>query len=160
MRSLLALIFVLPLQVLAMQVFHLEKLMESAERHRAPADLRKHLAADPENRAALIRCKAEKRWNLDEIEEFFASIPLSLSVEKNSFLVFPAKHCPEFFGAHSIPYWIVERQVDGTYRELFWGTDDVVKVLDTRTKGYRDIAAQYGSDPPKSVRFTGTKYAD
>ena len=158
MRQLAFLLALLPIHATASQKLGLEGLMNSAQQSPAPIELRRHLAADPSNRDALVRCKADKRWGLEEIESFFAAVQIQLREGKEIYLVFPSKYCPEFFGAHSIPFWIMERNADGSYRELLSSAEDVVEIRDRRTNGYRDVALQYGFEPSRTLRFDGRAY--
>lgn len=158
MRQLALLLLLLPVYAMASQKLHLEGLMNSAQHSPAPIELRRHLAADPSNKDALVRCKAAKKWGLEEIESFFAAVQIPLHDGKETYLVFPSMYCPEFFGAHSIPFWIMERNADGSYRELLSSAEDVVEIRDRRTNGYRDIALKYGFDPSRTVRFDGQAY--
>jgi hypothetical protein len=158
MRLLVLLLALLPFHAIGAQKFHLEGLMKAADQRLAPIELRKHLAVS--NRDSLLRCKAEKRWGLEEIGSFFAAVQIQLRQGSETYLVFPSRYCPEFFGAHSIPFWIMERNVDGTYRQLFWSAEDVVQISDRRTNGYRDLLLQYGFDPPRTARFNGQAYSD
>jgi len=158
---LLSVLVLLPIACLAGQEFSLGGLFDRPGGHVAPADLRRQMAAKPEMRESLLRCKAEKKWGLTEIELFFAATPLQLGPKETSqFLVFPATYCPGYFGAHSIPFWVMERLPDGTYRELFGGAADAVEVLDTRSHGYLDLATKYGYDRPVSLYFNGRDYRE
>lgn len=158
MRQLVLLLLLLPAHGIASQKLHLEGLMNSAQHNPAPIELRRHLAADPSNKDALVHCKAQKKWGLEEIESFFAAVKIPLRDGKETYLVFPSMYCPSFFGAHSIPFWIMERNADGSYRELLSSAEDVVEISDRRTNGYLDIALRYGFDPPRTVRFDGRAY--
>jgi hypothetical protein len=139
--------------------FDLVSMMRRSQDFPAPDALRKQLAADPDNHASLLRCKAEKKSDLDIVESFFAAVEVKLTKSGHrSFLMFPSTYCPEFFGAHSIPFWVMEETPNGTYIQLFWQVVDSVEILNSRNNGYRDIATRYGFEDYVIARFNGRIY--
>jgi len=132
----------------------LANLSSSDGRYKAPEALAHQLAYDRYHRDALLECQADKRWKIQKIEDFFAAKPIDLAGKSHkTYLVFFASYCPPFFGAHAQPFWIMEEQANGTYKELLSDNQDEVQILDTRHNGYSDISTQYGNDEPVILRF-------
>lgn len=155
---LFALLLLAPASALWAQEFDLGVMKRGAASHVAPAGLRGHLAA--EMKPDLDRCIAEKEWGLTRGEDFFAAVQLSLGKPADlTYLVFPSTFCPAFFGASSVPYWIVSAESGGTYRTIRSGATHRVRVLRTRTHGFRDIEELYGEEP-SVFRYNGRDYRE
>lgn len=143
----------------AAEKFNLGELMAQAQKYPAPAKLRVQLASVPINHNALLRCKADKQWGLENIESFFAAKPIILTAKRNPiFIVFPTTYCPEFFGAHAISFWVMEQLPDGSYKELFYDSSDFLVIHNKKTNGYKDLSTLYGFDTVRFVHFDGKEY--
>ncbi len=91
------------------------------------------------------------------MKEFFGAIVLNLNEDGQAdYLLYPKKYCFNMFGAHAIPYWIVLSSPKG-YRLVKASATDVVKVIDSKTNGSRDIVNIYGQEETKNV-FDGKTY--
>jgi hypothetical protein len=156
MKRFLLLITLVPLQSWAAESYLIDKLMQQSSRYIAPVALRMQMAA--ENRPDLMRCQADERWHLGPIDSFFAAKRVDLAPGKETYLVFPAKFCPGFSGAHAIQFWVVEKQADGTYRELLSDTVDEVGIEGGRHHGYKDMWTVYGIDEHVRLQYDGQAY--
>lgn len=102
-------------------------------------------------------CQKEKHYSKKDMKEFLGAAVLNLNDDgKVDYILYPKKYCGIMFGAHAIPYWIVMSSPNG-YRLVMAGGTDVVTILDSRTKGARDIVEIYGETETKFV-FNGKKY--
>lgn len=143
----------------AEETYSLEQLGNTAQQYPASSELRGYMLSLSDHRAELLRCKEEKRWGLENVADFFAAREIKLSDSPHpAYLVFPAKYCPAFFGAHAVAFWIVQKTPDEKYVELHSYVTDSVAILDKRTNAYRDIATTYGFEKPKRFRFNGKRY--
>ena len=159
LRAFLLFVLIFPIVSFAETRLDLHKMMKNAGKYPASAELRKQMAAESDIHAALLRCNADKRWDINDIEEFFAAARIDVGLKgTTTYLVFPTKYCPEFFGAHTVPFWLMRRAHDGTYETLFSDATDEIRILDTRSHRYRDISLKYGFDDPVVYRFDGEGY--
>jgi hypothetical protein len=152
-------LLLIPLSCAASDVFQLDQLMKSADKNPAPPSLQKHMTTDRAMREALLACKKDPHWTLGEIEDFFAAKRVTIGAAgSKSWLVFPTTYCPTFFTNRSVPFWIMEQQADGSYRELYSASQDELELLASRSNGYRDLSAKRGFQPAVVIRFNGTTY--
>jgi hypothetical protein len=149
----------LPAALLAREVMPLERLMQSASRYPAPAALQAHMQT--ELRADLARCQSQEHYTTRQLARYFAARKLDLTKTREEvWLVFPSRYCAGLFGAHSVPFWLMQRLPDGRFLELLAGAEDAVEVLDQRHDGWRDIGLRYGQGAPAIHQFNGSRYEE
>jgi hypothetical protein len=159
MRTLIFLILLFPLISFAGGVFDLQQLSTNAQKHLAPEKLKSQFAS--EMKEVLSQCVSEPKWGLKDAKDFFAAVPIRLSVDKEKYLlVYSTKYCPGgLFGAHSVPFWIVRETTDGRYKTILFATTDRIKVLKRVTNGLSDIQAIYGNKNAELYWFDGNEYS-
>lgn len=167
-RAFLSLIFLLIAGTATAQKVNLSRftdldvLKSNAKRYPAPVELRRYLGQALQK--DLADCISDPRWDLKKAEDFFAAIPVRLSVKKaQTWLAFPTQYCPAMFGASSTPYWIVLQLEDGRFKQLRWGVTHQVKISREITNGFYDLIEKYGNDPEHSILtiwYDGKQYTE
>ena len=155
MRSWLALLALVPSVSIAGAQIRLWELVEGQSKTAAPASIQAVLANA--ERSRLADCISERTYHEDVLRTYFAAVPLPLAKASSTYLVYPSSPCTEFFGAHSVEFWLVEDHPDGNISILFNGRQDGLSVLRTSTRGHRDISLHYGSEE-SALRFNGQRY--
>jgi hypothetical protein len=136
--------------------FPLERLVEKAAQHIAPAEIQQAMARIESTR---LRESAEVHQFSDRtLASYFSAVPIDLGDRRAvAYLVFPSRYSTAFFGAHAISYWLLERRSDGSFRVLLSGADDRIEILPQRSHGRFDINSFYG-DSVSRLRFDGNVY--
>lgn len=151
----IAIVILLAQEAYAVDEFGLEGRMESKALDTPPLSI-SELVRKSEKQNLNI-CQKEKRFTKKDMKDFFGAAILNLNNDgKDDYILYPKKYCGIMFGAHAIPYWIVMSSPNG-YRLIMAGGTDVVTILDSKTKGARDIVETYGETETKFV-FDGKKY--
>jgi hypothetical protein len=136
--------------------YGLEELSDDADKHVATDDIQ--LAMRTFVKRDFIDCTKQTNIVAPEYYKYFSAIPIDINKKQQpSFLVFPSKYCRAFFGAHAIAYWIITKDKQNHYRLLYEGRSDGIEILNTYTKGMKDIRSDYGNTYI-ILKFTGRKY--
>src|ERR1044071_9565971 len=78
--------------------------------------------------------------------------------EDPDYLVRPVLECnDEFLGAHAMSFWLLAGREGGGLDVVLSDAEDSVTLLETRTRGFRDVEVAY-SVTVMSLRFNGKRY--
>ncbi|MBY0238228.1 MAG: hypothetical protein K2X55_02830 [Burkholderiaceae bacterium] len=154
---LIPLLFALsPLPVVAAEVHLLWPLVDEAQRHVSPAAIQ--AAFSQSEQANLTRCSAEQGYTHLQVANYFSAIKVNLGPRKHkTYAVFPSLPCTDFFGAHSVRFWLVALDDQGKVSILLSAQQDSFEILGTVTRGVRDLKLRYNNEIIL-MRFNGTKY--
>lgn len=145
---------------LSAQTYLFEPLTDRASHHWAAPALEAAMEKlEMERLGQCTKTGASERGAL----HLFSSLPIDLGEKRSRFyLVFPAKRCDEFFGAHIVSFWIM-RSTHGVYDCLLSSSADGIRILKTRSQGLKDLevvgirdSTMVHSNP---VQFDGHRYA-
>jgi hypothetical protein len=90
--------------------------------------------------------------------QFFSAKKISLgSAPGKYYIVFPSAPCAEYFGAHSVQFWLVAMGAGRTVKVLLSARQDGLRILNRRHHGMFDIQLRY-NDEIQTLAFDGVKY--
>ncbi|CAN7286425.1 hypothetical protein [Polaromonas sp. LjRoot131] len=156
-RFVQAALFLIPLAAAANPLY-IEGLMNQKNKYPASAALKGFMAN--EEKETLKFCLEDPERKLGRAENFFAAkrIPLGQPAGVAIYMVFPTQYCPMYFGASSMPYWLVKEMPDKQFSVLHSGTTHVVHLLPEKSHGLNAIMEQYGSTEKTYFYFDGVKF--
>lgn len=156
-RFVQATLFLTPF-VAAANPLYIEGLMNQKNKYPAPAALKGFMAN--EEKGTLKFCLEDPERKLGRAENFFAAkrLPLGQPADVSIYMVFPTQYCPMYFGASSMPYWLVKQTPDKQFSVLHSGTTHVVHLLPEKSHGLNAIMEQYGRTEKTYYYFDGAKF--
>jgi len=157
LRLFLVLAF-LPLSVHAGEQFWLERLSQNATAHRAPPALQREMAGTEHK--DVKDCQEQLGYTDERMANYFAAVRFRVADDSRPvFLVFPSGYCFAFFGAHSVEFWIVAQNRNGTFKKLLTARQDGVEILPSKRHGMHDLRSHYNNET-RVYRFDGIIYAE
>jgi hypothetical protein len=110
-------------------------------------------------REHIAECEAWRNELVPKWPTFFKAKKVRLERgSRRAYLVMPGDSChSSFHGAHSTAFWILVRDSHGTLQCVLNSKRDGIELLDTYTKGFRDLELLYGFER-EIFRYSGTEY--
>jgi hypothetical protein len=157
MRLHLILFFLLPAaSATASQIIELWPLVDASAIYPAPKEIQDTLVKL--EKESLASCQQDSGLPATQNGQFFSAKKISLgSGPGKYYLVFPSAPCTEYFGAHSVQFWLVAMGAGRTVKVLLSARQDGLRILSRRHRGMFDIQLRYNGEV-QTLAFDGVKY--
>jgi hypothetical protein len=95
-----------------------------------------------------------------KVEDYLRAQQIDLNADgKPDYFVMPELKCSdEFLGAHAMSFWLLAGRERGGFKVVLSDAEDSVKLLDSRTNGFRDVEVTY-SVTVMLLHYNGRHYA-